>query len=253
MNIAILGYGKMGRIIHELAVARGHSIISIDPHAEDADAKELSPEIIKECSCAIHFTAPEALKDTATQCIEGGCNLVVGTTGWYDERDFYEALVQKHNTGFLFSPNFSLGVNAFFKIVQEAAHIFNRLEDYDVAGVEYHHNQKQDSPSGTAHALTDIILQSIERKSIPHFSHFDRAPRPDEFHFASVRCGTIQGTHTISFDSSADTISLQHTARSRSGFALGAIQAAEWLEGKKGFYSMDAFMQHILGSLVKGS
>lgn len=248
MKLAIIGYGKMGQIIRTIADARGHETVVIDPHYSEAYARQPDSSSLEGCDCAIHFTTPEAFRPTVESTIAAGCNLVVGTTGWYDQLGEIKKTVESSGSGFMYSPNFSIGVNAFFSIVKNAAELINAFDEYDIAATEYHHRHKEDSPSGTAKAITDILLQNIDRKEKAVFDRLDRAPRPEELHVASIRCGSIPGTHTVSFDSEADTITLQHTARNRNGFALGAVRAAEWMAGRSGFYSMEAFMEHTLSA-----
>lgn len=143
----------------------------------------------------------------------------MGTTGWYDRLDEMKALVDKYQIGFLYSPNFSLGVHLFLQVVEEAAKRYLAYSEYSVGGIELHHSEKKDAPSGTAKAIMEIIDKPCE--------------------FVSVRLGAIPGTHTVIFDSKADQITLQHEARSRESFAIGAVKAAEWLHGKKGFYTLE--------------
>jgi 4-hydroxy-tetrahydrodipicolinate reductase len=181
----------------------------------------------------IDFTKPDAVVENIRNISKFGKNIVVGTTGWNDKINDVKEIVKKNNVGLIYASNFSIGVNVFFKIIGNAAKIMDKLDDYDVFGYELHHNEKLDSPSGTAKSIEKILVKNISRKkSVP---------------FASVRSGNIPGTHVIGFDSSADTIELKHTARNREGFASGAVMAAQWIKGKKGFYSIDDMMNEVLG------
>jgi len=175
-----------------------------------------------------------------------GLNVVVGTTGWYDQLPRVRDIVAKNKIGFFYTPNFSLGVQLFWKIVAQAAALMDGFEDYDVFGHEWHHAHKTDSPSGTAKRTAEIILQHLHRKKTLVTQTLMRAPRPEELHFTSTRGGDIPGTHRVTFDSPYDTIDITHTARSRAGFAAGAVRAAEWLKGKKGFFTMDDYLQDVL-------
>ena len=190
----------------------------------------------------IDFSVPDAVVKNVRRVSGFGKNIVVGTTGWYNSLNEVQGIVKKSGTGCIYSPNFSLGVNLFSRIVDESSKLVNKISDYDVFVYEGHHNQKIDSPSGTAIALGDIILKNIERKKKLVFDKIDRKILPEELHVASFRAGYIPGTHVVGFDSEADTIELKHTARSRAGFALGALLAAQWIKNKKGFYTMQDFM-----------
>jgi 4-hydroxy-tetrahydrodipicolinate reductase len=167
-----------------------------------------------------------------------GKNIVVGTTGWYDQVEHVKEVVKEEKIGFLYAPNFSLGVNLFSHLVMDAAHLFEKHHEYDVAISEVHHRGKVDSPSGTALSLASLVMQSFRRKTEILTGSPHREVKRHEFHVTSTRVGAVSGKHTVLFDSEADTIELIHTAKNRRGFALGAIVAAEWLKGKKGFYTM---------------
>ena len=154
--------------------------------------------------------------------------------------------VERNNIGFIWASNFSIGVNLFFKMMGNASKLINRFDDYDIYGIEMHHNQKKDSPSGTAKTIGDILLKNIDRKTQIVTQRLDRKIKPEELHFSSVRAGTFPGTHIVGFDSLVDEIQLKHTAKGRAGFANGAIAASKWIEGKKGFYTIDDMMKEII-------
>jgi 4-hydroxy-tetrahydrodipicolinate reductase len=175
-----------------------------------------------------------------------GKNMVIGTTGWYDQLNTVKQIVEAHQVGLIWSGNFSIGVNALFKIVEYAAKVFNNLPDYDVLGHEWHHKHKADSPSGTANMLGKILLDHIERKQKLVYEMLDRKIEPDELHFSSSRGGAIPGAHLVMFDSAVDTIEIKHTARGRQGFAAGAIMAAEFIKDKTGFYNINDLMNAIV-------
>ena len=243
MKISIIGYGKMGHEIERVAKARGIGIASvIDPNEKSASHHEINENSVKDADVVIDFSVPAAVAKNVMTVSSLGKNMVVGTTGWYDSLDEVKDIVRKNGIGFIYSPNFSIGVNLFFKIAEESSKLLNKTNDYDVFVYEGHHNQKVDSPSGTAKALGDIILKNIRRKTKLVFDKLDRKILPEELHVASFRAGYIPGTHVVGFDSEADTIELKHSARSRAGFALGAVMAAEWVKGKKGFFTMQDFM-----------
>jgi len=239
MKIAIVGHGTTGSFVAEFAKARGHELSIVDPHAEVAHHKSLSAQALEGCQIAIDFTSPKSALNNINLLAKYGVGIVMGTTGWYDELEKVRTLVEQQEIGFIYGHNFSIGVSLFYEVVRNAARLINKFEEYDVAGLELHHNHKKDSPSGTAQALTEILLQEITRKTGLISDKLEREPKENELHFASVRCGGIPGTHKIIFDSDVDTITLEHQARNRKGFALGAVLAAEWLEKKKGFYSVN--------------
>jgi 4-hydroxy-tetrahydrodipicolinate reductase len=243
MKIAMIGYGRMGHEIESIAVSRGHTVVTIDSQGE-ADFKEIDEKSMEGVDVAIDFTVPDAAIGNAKKLNDLGVNTIMGTTGWYDSMDEMKSSVS--NIGFLWSGNFSIGVNLFFRMLESAAKIINKVPEYDVSAVEYHHKGKADSPSGTAKMMGDILINNIERKEKLVTEMLDRKIDAKELHFASVRGGSVPGTHSILFDSEADSIELTHTARNRKGFALGAVMAAEWVKDKKGFFGIDDFMDELI-------
>ena len=253
MKVALVGYGKMGHMIAEAARKRGHEIAcTVDIQAEDAtcvtsDAGAMVEAIkASRANGVIEFSYPQAALANIRAIARAGIPLVVGTTGWLDSLDEVKGLVGESGSSLLHSANYSVGVNLFYRIVSEAARLMAEFENYDVALFESHHNQKADSPSGTALELARRVMESIPRKNALVTDSFTRRPEPNELHLASVRVGSVPGTHTVWFDSVADTIELTHTARSREGFALGAVRALEWLvakdpsgKGRQGVFTMD--------------
>ncbi len=243
MKISIIGYGRMGHEVERLAKARGIEIASIiDRTDASATATQITKESISAADVVVDFSVPAAAVENIKSVSALGKNMVVGTTGWYNSIEEVKNIITNSGTGFIYSPNFSIGVSLFLKIVEQSAKLFNKTKDYDAFVLESHHNQKMDSPSGTAKAIADIMLKNMDRKKKAVFEKLDRKILPEELHVASVRAGWIPGTHVVGFDSEADTIELTHTARSRAGFALGALVAAEWIKGRKGFYTMQDFM-----------
>lgn len=227
MNIALLGYGKMGKHIEKWAERRGHTIVfrSFRDWTRVASARDQAAI----ADVYIDFSAPEALLPHLDWAIAQKKPIVIGTTGWQAERGAVQQKVKASGIGCIASPNFSLSVLLFRQLAQQAAALLTSLLHYDVAGIELHHQHKKDAPSGTAKALQEALL--------PLFPHKQEIP------FASVRCGEIPGTHTLMFDSIGDTITLTHEAKSRDGFAEGAVIAAEWLLGKTGFFTLDDLIQ----------
>lgn len=226
LKLALIGYGKMGQLVEEVAQTRGHQVISkIDPKEKYQTITEKALDGVDVC---IDFSHPESVLENIQCASILGKNLVVGTTGWYEQISQAKKIISTHDVGLIYSPNFSLGVHLFLKIVAHAAALINSHVQYDVAGYEAHHRQKLDAPSGTALSILDVLLKEMTRKE------------KEEITFSSLRCGHIPGTHAVLFDSLVDTIELKHTARNRQGFAYGAVVAAEWIDQKKGFYSLEA-------------
>jgi 4-hydroxy-tetrahydrodipicolinate reductase len=240
MNIAIIGYGKMGKKIEELAQSHNLRLTSIiDPNEQKAGFKKITFESVKDADVCIDFSLPGEVLRNVSILSELKKNIVIGTTGWYQEIESVRKLVEENNIGLIYAGNFSLGMNLFYRIVEFSARLFDGFSEYDVAGLEMHHDQKVDSPSGTAKDLAEILLRNISRKERTLFERSSGKIDPANLHFSSVRFGQIPGTHKIMFDSLPDTIELSHTARSREGFAQGALMAAEWIYDKKGFFTFD--------------
>jgi 4-hydroxy-tetrahydrodipicolinate reductase len=193
----------------------------------------------------IHFATAKGIINDLTPWVEAHRQIVVGTTGWQNQLHDVEALVKNNQIGLIYAPNFSLGVNIFFHLVKTAAQMMNKFENYDAFIQEIHHKNKIDSPSGTALMMGQIVLEHLQRKKelLNETSH--TAIRPEQLHVSSVRSGTVVGTHTLAFDSAADSIELKHTAKNRSGLALGTLFAAEWIQGKKGLFTMDDAFQDL--------
>jgi 4-hydroxy-tetrahydrodipicolinate reductase len=232
MKLAIIGFGKMGHEIETTARAQGEAIAGVFDLGY-----EVRPEALAEADVCIDFSTPEAVLQNIRAAIEARCDIVVGTTGWYDHLPELKNTVK--DSGLLYSANFSLGMNYFFRIVRNTAELMNRAAEYDPYVHEVHHRQKLDSPSGTALRLAQILLDGIDRKkqilTVPPEGKIDA----ESLHVTSTRAGVVAGTHTIGFDSEADFIELKHVAKTRRGFALGALAAARWLRGRKGIYTMD--------------
>ncbi|MDR2738868.1 MAG: 4-hydroxy-tetrahydrodipicolinate reductase [Treponema sp.] len=270
MNIALIGYGKMGRILERTALERGHRVAAaVDPFVSGAPAVSGAPlyATIAEWTqlsgagnrvdVAVEFTRPDTAVENIRALIEKGIPTVAGTTGWYDHLEEIEALVEGRKGSFCWSSNYSLGVNLFYRIAAFAAKLSDPFPEYDVGGWEFHHNKKIDSPSGTAKILAEKILAAMTRKKKAVWEKLDRPPAPDELHFPSLRLGSMPGVHAVCFDSPADTIEITHTGRSRDGLALGAIRAAEWLvncagpgkpagSARSGVFTIDDVMEDIL-------
>ena len=221
MNIAIVGYGKMGRIIERIALERGHAVPLKLDELNNANFSAVTAQNFQGIDVAIDFSIPEAAVENMLRISALGVNVVEGTTGWTSRMPEVRAAIEQNGTGLVWSPNYSIGVNIFSRIVALAAQLMSNQAEYEAWAWEIHHSAKKDAPSGT-------LLKLVADMTEAGFS------RPVDA--SSSRAGKVPGTHEIGFDSAADTITLRHTARSREGFALGAVKAAEWSQGKKGFY-----------------
>ncbi|WP_340066942.1 4-hydroxy-tetrahydrodipicolinate reductase [Ascidiimonas aurantiaca] len=227
MKIALLGYGKMGKAIEQIAIKRGHEIALI----VNKETKDFSLEAI---DVAIDFSLPDAAFENITQCFKQNTPVISGTTGWLDKYEQAVALCKKMGGAFIYASNFSLGVNVFFELNNYLARIMAQLEQYRVHLEEIHHTQKLDAPSGTAITLAESII-----KHSPNYTNWKlQDPAQNEIPISAQRIPEVPGTHTVTYESTVDTIEIKHMAHNREGFALGAVVAAEWLFGKKGVYTM---------------
>jgi 4-hydroxy-tetrahydrodipicolinate reductase len=238
MKIALIGYGKMGKTIENIAVQRGHTIVLRLDVNNPEDFNRL-----KEADVAIEFTRPESAFDNLKRCITAKVPVVCGTTGWLAHYDEASKLCQSNETAFFYASNYSIGVNIFFEINRRLAAMMNNYPMYDVKMEEIHHTQKLDAPSGTAITLAQGIFENVERKrnwvcNTDGTSRENREEGIDDLVITAKRIDPAPGTHIVSYDSAIDTIEISHTAHSREGFATGAVLAAEWIFGKKGVFSM---------------
>jgi 4-hydroxy-tetrahydrodipicolinate reductase len=257
MKIAIIGYGKMGKMVEQASLAQGHTVSAIvDPLAAETATPSAVPlyrEIaaagnLGGAEAAIEFTQPGTALANIKALAEIKIPAVIGTTGWYDQLDEARRIVEQTGSSLIWASNFSLGVNMFYRIAWYAAALADSFPEYDVGGFESHHNKKLDSPSGTAKTLVEGVLSRISRKNTPVWETLNRRPQPNELHFPSLRVGSVPGTHSLYFDSAADTIEITHTARSREGFASGSVRAAQWLSAAgKGFFTIDDMLKEMLG------
>lgn len=237
MKIALVGFGKMGHEIENLIEkSDSHEIVSI---SYKNHTKELDKEGILKADVVIDFTSHEIVLENIKKVASWGKNMVVGTTGWYENMERAKKIIKNSQTGLVYGGNFSIGANIFFKVAAFASKLFAKFGGYDVYGFEIHHTGKKDSPSGTALRIGKEILENFPAKKAIQSDKLNRQIREDELHFASVRGGRNPGFHQVVFDSPADSVTLAHQAHSRAGFAQGAILAAEFIKGKKGFYSFD--------------
>jgi len=244
MKIALIGYGKMGKEIHKIASKQNIEVIIIDPKSPFADFKNINQESLKDIDVAIDYSTPDSVIKNIELISKHKVNLVVGTTGWYDKIDLVKELTK--DIGFIYSSNFSIGVNIFFEIIKESSKIINKFTNYDIAGLEIHHNEKQDSPSGTASTIADILIKNIERKKTSNYNKINQKIDQTDLHFASLRNGLVPGVHKVYFDSQEDSITLEHSARSRAGFAEGSVKSAIWIKDKKGFFDINDLINSII-------
>lgn len=226
MKIALLGYGKMGKVIERIALERGHEIVL-------KKTEENSFDGLLDADVAIDFSVPSAAVQNISECLHHNIPIVSGTTGWLEHYDDMTSLCTSKNGAFIYGSNFSLGVNLFFELNAHLAKIMSRFNQYEVSMEEIHHTQKLDKPSGTAITLAQDI---IKEKKLSSWNIEN--PNENELFIDVKRIDSVPGTHSISYRSEVDTIEITHTAHNRDGFALGAVIASEWLINKKGIYTM---------------
>ena len=236
MKIAIIGYGKMGKVIEKMAIDRGHTITA-KITSRDSD---FSSDVLKGSDVAIEFSVPNSAINNINKCFEAGVPVVVGTTGWLDKLETVSTACSQNNGGLFYASNFSVGVNIFFKINQLLAKLMNPQKEYDVTMEEIHHTQKLDSPSGTALTLVNQIIDDVERKS-SWVEALDG--KPSEIAIHAKREENVPGTHIITYENAIDKIEIMHEAKGREGFAMGAILAAEFMANKTGIYSMNDLLK----------
>ena len=226
MNLLVLGRGKTGALVAELAKERGHAVQTMASQ-ENQDGRGLTPELLKNIDAVIDFTTPHAVIPNIIRCTEAGVPIVVGTTGWYQHLDKVRELVKERKAAFLYGSNFSVGVNLFFKAIQAVSPALNK--GYRATIVEKHHIHKKDKPSGTAVTIQKILESASEQK----------------VEVSSLREGETVGMHLVVLDSANDTILMTHDAKSRLGFAEGAVRAAEWTKGRTGFYEFPEIVDQL--------
>jgi 4-hydroxy-tetrahydrodipicolinate reductase len=232
MKIAIIGYGKMGKAIEEIAVQRGHKIvlkINID------NLPDFTEENLKKADLAIEFSGPESAVDNIKKCCKAGIPVVSGSTGWLDKWEVIKDFCWQNNSGFLYASNFSVGVNLFFELNKYLAQLMLPHSEYNVSLEEIHHTEKKDAPSGTAITLAQQVIENIPTKK--QWVNEDSS-KAEDLVIISKRIDPAAGTHSVKYQSPIDDIEIIHTAHNRKGFATGAVLAAEFLKGKKGIFSM---------------
>lgn len=239
MNILLLGYGKMGKTIEQIALDRGHLIAGRIDADNYADLPGLEPNDV---DMVIEFSSPESALDNITYCLKRGWPVVCGTTGWLSHRADIERLCQESKGAFFYASNYSIGVNLFFRLNKTLAQFMRNYPSYHVSMTEIHHTEKKDAPSGTAITLAEGVLEHLPAKQRWVSSEAGHPPvsaEDDAIEIESLREGKVPGTHTVRYESDVDKIEITHVAHSRQGFALGAVVAAEWLIGRQGVFGMD--------------
>lgn len=245
INLALVGYGKMGKMIESIAHENDFTITGtydvINP---------LKEHLKNKTDVAIEFSTPASVIENIEFLSSKGIDVVCGTTGWYNKADIVKEIIKKNGTGFIYASNFSVGVNIFFGIVKNAAAIIDKYEQYGIEVKETHHTQKLDKPSGTAIRIAEYLIDNINRKN-KFTNDSDNSDDSDntagsEINITSERINNVVGNHEVIFDSEADTISLIHNAKSRRGFAEGALLAAKFIKGKKGFYKFEDIFSNLL-------
>ena len=232
MKIALIGYGKMGKIIEEIAVQRGHDIVL---KIDEFNLADFTKDNMSKANVAIEFTGPHSAYDNVKKALESGTPVVCGSTGWLDKMEAIKKLCNEKKGSFIYASNFSVGVNIFFEVNKKLAALIGPHKDYEVQVTEIHHTTKKDAPSGTAITLAEQILENINRKKnwVNHISD-----NPEELEIISERIDPAAGTHKVKYSSGIDDIEIIHTAHNRKGFALGAVLAAEFIKDKKGIFTM---------------
>ncbi len=240
MKIALLGYGKMGKEIENIALSRHHEIVlTIDAY----NLHDLTPENLSLADVAIDFSTPDSAFSNIMKCFEAGVPVVCGTTGWLDRFDEVKKKCTDHNQAFFYASNFSLGANLFFALNKYLARLMNPMKDYDVSIKEIHHVHKLDAPSGTAITLARDVIDGIGRKEKWELG---QAGDPSILKITAVREDEVPGTHIVTYESEIDSIEISHLAKSRRGLALGALLAAEFINGRHGIFSMQDMMNLIM-------
>ena len=234
MRIALIGYGKMGKLLHTLCSQRGFEVVSIIDKSNITYNKNIDKESLNGAEVALEFTQPEGVIKRVRALAQYGVNIVIGTSGWYEKIEEVENLAIDNKIGIIYGANFSIGMNLFFQAIDYLSKMMAQIPDYDLYAYEEHHNMKKDRPSGTAKYITSLLKKNQSNIS-------------PNFEFESIRAGKKPGTHLVGYDGEFDFIELKHLARERSAFVSGALKSAQWLDGKRGFYNYSDYFKEIFG------
>ncbi len=243
LTIGLVGYGKMGRTIEREAEKQGITVSKIITSNENREGEAIRSLRNKDIDILFDFTTPAAVVSNIRAAADAKLNIVIGTTGWYDELETVRSIVEQHKIGLFYASNFSIGMNIMFRLVRDAVRLVNGFAEYDVFVHELHHTQKKDSPSGSAFTLANIILNESARKKRVETGNLSGRIEPEVLHVSSTRAGSIIGTHLVGFDSDVDSIEIKHFAKNRIGFVQGALRAAQWLKGRTGVYTMEDLLR----------
>ena len=239
MNIALIGYGKMGKEIEQIAISRGHTIVL---KVDVSNASSYSIDELRKADVAIEFSTPDAVINNIYKCFDANVPAIVGTTGWLDQLEAIKKNCSDKNQTLFYTSNYSIGVNLFFKVNEYLAKLMNTNPDYRVSMEEIHHVHKLDAPSGTAISLANQIIENNTQKQKWVNAISDTK---NELEIISKRVDEVPGTHTVTYSSAIDEISITHIAHNRKGFALGAVIAAEWVKDKKGIFGMNDLLNNL--------
>lgn len=247
-KLALVGYGAMGKEIEKLALELGFTITDIFDLDNEVDRYgDIKSNRKYDFDVAIDFTYPEEVIDNAKILAKHNKNIVIGTTGWYHNRELIQSIAKESGIGILFGSNFSIGMQMFLRMTRYVSRLVNKIDGYDIMMHEIHHSRKKDSPSGTALSLANIIMEEVDSKTNILTETAKKKMSENTLHVSSTRGGDITGTHTIYLDSYADTLELTHRAKNRRGFALGALKAAQWIHNKKGFFEFNQMLNNLWG------
>lgn len=249
MNVIIVGYGRMGKLIEEVLGERGHRILCRVDSAGIGDTNQVSPAILDKADGIVDFALAKGILERIEAYAQSGKPAVIGATGWNDKAGQAKRFYEQTQSAILRGSNFSVGAHLFFRLTAAAARLVNNADEYDVALTELHHTGKADYPSGTALNAAEGILSALDRKT-RIVADLSKGPIPKEdLQIASIRVGSVPGVHEMQIDSQADYLTIRHEARSRRGFALGAVRGLEWLKGKTGWHEAEEFMDDLLATL----
>ncbi|MBL0691772.1 MAG: 4-hydroxy-tetrahydrodipicolinate reductase [SAR324 cluster bacterium] len=249
LKVALIGYGKMGQVVFQAATSSSKVLITstIDSHNPLADFKNITEKSLNGAEVAICFTQPDGVLETIKDLVNNKVKIVMATTGWENQLALAKLLIKKNKGALIASANFSLGVLIYFEMIKHTSQLINKFNEYDLTAFEMHHHKKLDSPSGTMKKIGALVLDNVDRKKRIVSGSLNRELKPDELHLGFARGGDIVGSHQLRLDSTFDTITLTHEAKTRKGFAVGTLLAANWIKHKNGWFNE----QDLVTDLVK--